>query len=66
MAADPIDEANDLVIRENEQAVENALNRPDEPLPQTGRCHNCGEPVTELFCDADCRDDWERRKRMRR
>ncbi len=32
-------------------------------LPITGHCHNCGEPVQSLthFCDADCRDDYERR-----
>ena len=27
-------------------------------IPPTGRCYNCDEPVTGLFCDADCRDDY--------
>jgi len=32
------------------------------PQP-TGTCHNCGEPVfwPNLFCDLDCRGDWEKR-----
>lgn len=34
-------------------------------LPSVGHCHNCDEPVRagDLFCDADCRDDYERRTR---
>lgn len=33
-------------------------------LPHTGRCHNCDAEVGEsLFCDQDCRDDWQRRER---
>lgn len=37
-----------------------------EPVP-CGQCHNCLEPVGEgaRFCDADCRDDWQQRNRMR-
>lgn len=31
-------------------------------LPATGSCHFCQDPVVEtlLFCDADCRDDFEK------
>jgi hypothetical protein len=31
-----------------------------------GLCHNCHEPVADCaqFCDADCRDDWQARKRV--
>lgn len=31
-------------------------------LPATGDCHNCAAsiPSGALFCDADCRDDYER------
>lgn len=34
-------------------------------LLATGRCYNCEEPVGagRLFCDQDCRDDYERRTR---
>lgn len=32
----------------------------------TGTCHNCSEPLQEgCFCDADCRNDHERRFRAR-
>lgn len=36
--------------------------RPAAALPDTGRCHWCGEATHggRRFCDADCRDDWER------
>jgi hypothetical protein len=32
----------------------------------TGFCYNCEEPVktAALFCDKDCRDDYEHRERM--
>lgn len=35
------------------------------PAP-CGQCHNCLEPVGEgaTFCDADCRDDWQARRRL--
>lgn len=31
--------------------------------PYTGYCYNCGVPVIDprRWCDADCRDDWEKR-----
>ena len=30
-------------------------------LKPCGVCYNCGEPITSgEFCDADCRDDYER------
>lgn len=37
-------------------------------LPYTGRCHNCGEVTGNdmRFCDADCRDDFERRERIKK
>lgn len=34
--------------------------------PEVGYCHNCGESLPAgLFCDADCRDDYEKRERFR-
>jgi hypothetical protein len=35
--------------------------RPAGPVPN-GHCHYCEEPVVPdvPFCDADCRDDWQR------
>ena len=33
-------------------------------LPFCGRCYNCDEPLERgLFCDQDCRSDYERRTR---
>ncbi len=40
-------------------------NRIRNRLPETGFCYNCGEPVkTGLFCDGDCREDYEKRERF--
>lgn len=41
-----------------------ALKRRYKMLPAAGHCHNCGEALARgrLFCDADCRDDWEHRQ----
>ena len=36
-------------------------------LIPTGQCHFCAEPVKEgHFCDADCRDDYEKQEYFRR
>lgn len=37
-------------------------------LVSTGCCHNCEEPVSDqqLFCDADCRDDWDKEQAAKR
>ncbi|EEN5588745.1 DUF2116 family Zn-ribbon domain-containing protein [Salmonella enterica subsp. enterica serovar Mountpleasant] len=41
------------------------LNRERHLLPATGHCYNCGEPIpVGLFCDADCRDDYDKRKKL--
>lgn len=39
--------------------------RREEGPPPTGRCLYCGEEVDppKRWCDAHCRDDWEKRKR---
>lgn len=29
-----------------------------------GTCHNCGEMTDKLFCDSDCRSDYEQRERF--
>ena len=31
-----------------------------EHLLVTGTCYNCGEPCEGLFCDEDCRKDYEK------
>lgn len=37
--------------------------RPD--IPYAGECYNCLEPLNPplRFCDADCRDDYAKRRR---
>lgn len=36
---------------------------PDRPRP-CGTGHNCGEAIEgAAFCDSDCRDDWQLRRR---
>lgn len=37
-------------------------------VPRTGRCLACGEPTDggRLFCDADCRDEYEVTQKRRR
>ncbi len=42
-------------------ALEHVTRRPS--LPYTGNCHNCGDITGggRRFCDADCRDDYEKR-----
>lgn len=35
-------------------------------MPFKGECYNCGAPIERgCFCDADCRDDYERRVRLK-
>lgn len=35
-----------------------------EPVPvRTGRCLNCDEPSLGAFCNAGCREDYERMER---
>ncbi|ECM8010493.1 DUF2116 family Zn-ribbon domain-containing protein [Salmonella enterica subsp. enterica serovar Newport] len=36
-------------------------------LPETGHCHNCGERISAgLFCDGDCREDYDKRAQFNR
>lgn len=52
------------------QIVEQGLDqvRRASRMAATGNCHFCDEEVTpgNLFCDIDCRDDFERENRARR
>lgn len=63
--ADPLDRA----AAETESAVAAALTlrKPEGPIA-TGECHCCGAPLSgELrWCDADCRDDWEKDQELER
>lgn len=39
-------------------------NRREEGPGETGRCLNCGEPVSSgrRWCNAECRDEWQDNK----
>lgn len=58
---DIIDLGSDREQRDREAAI--AAARSFDWLPAAGSCHNCdaAPPPGLRFCDADCRDDWERR-----
>lgn len=40
------------------------LRSSEQQLPAVGCCYNCGSsvPAGARFCDADCRDDWQKRR----
>lgn len=44
-----------------------ASRKPTSPAPN-GHCMSCGDPVPEghRYCDAECREDFEREERMRK
>lgn len=59
---DDIDRAQ--LINENhfKAALQTVLERP--PIPFSGFCLSCGEPVKQRrFCDAYCREDFENRRK---
>lgn len=65
---DPIDRADIEIQRTIDMGIANAraqLNAGPRLSPK-GICYNCDEPFemqdrqVKLFCDADCRDDYER------
>ncbi len=59
--ADPLDVASRLESSEREACLAAARNRP--VMPAVGACYNCGEEIDPglVFCDRDCRDDYEKR-----
>ncbi|MBH3035807.1 hypothetical protein GW643_17260 [Serratia marcescens] len=61
---DEVDIAQEI---ENERISRLLANRTRDSLAFIGMCHNCLEPLAEAhFCDADCRDDYEKRVRFER
>jgi len=66
--ADPVDRAVVEQERLLEEHLRQALKQPVEKLADLGICHNCHEGTTagQRFCDADCRDDYEKRSRSRK
>lgn len=58
---DQIDKANDRALLENEWAILSV--RPSDPLV-CGSCHWCESICDSSFCDAECRDFYDRRQKM--
>lgn len=56
------DQASDTAQFFQEVSIRNALSKSVVGPVATGSCLNCTEPVEKpkRWCDADCRDDWQR------
>ena len=65
--SDIIDNANDLVKLNEELALKAIRNNLKPEAEYTGECLWCSEAVPEpkRWCDADCRNDWEKDKRRK-
>ena len=61
--ADQLDRAQEI----NELHLNLQLKHRKPTLPVTGYCHWCGDiaPADARFCDADCRDDYEKHKAIK-
>ncbi len=62
--SDCVDDANDMC---DLMLSATLANRDLSRLPATGSCLNCCESLPDggRFCDADCRDDYEKREFMK-
>ena len=58
--ADEADVGNEMAEKLNSAYL--SLRKPNGP-EATGKCLHCGEEVGGRWCDADCRDAWEKRQR---
>ena len=58
---DPLDVASSLEAAERDACVMKQRAKPT--MQAVGHCYNCGEGLRAgmLFCDKDCRDDYEKR-----
>lgn len=65
MTYERISDLSDLATAFEGKYLESALSerKPNAPKP-CGHCLNCEAPLPEgrRWCDADCRDDWEKLK----
>ena len=64
---DDADRAAELEDIYREAAVA-AIRRRIEVMPSLGYCYYCGEALRagKRFCDADCRDDYDRHEELQR
>jgi hypothetical protein len=65
--ADIVDRACELEQRLTHAYIEHARNRANE-VEAGGACNYCDEPIAPAlkFCDAQCRDDWQRERDARK
>lgn len=61
--ADIIDRANDKAQDDLERCISAARSPGTSSIHPIGSCHNCLDqlPAGQLFCNCDCRDDWQLR-----
>lgn len=60
-AVDESDQATEQEMMATAWAIKAAQAKVNSGPQPTGNCLHCGEPVENRWCDADCRDDWEKR-----
>lgn len=63
---DAIDLAADAAEQFNENSIQSVRDRAHVKLLHSGACRYCESVVAAplIFCDVECRDDWEREKRI--
>lgn len=66
--ADEVDRGNDQAEMRLQAHIESTRRLAAHGLQPVGECYNCLEPVGEgrVFCDAECREDYDRRDTVRR
>ena len=64
---DDIDKGNHQAELTLQAYIERVRRRVEREVTPTGYCLNCEEQVGphKLFCDTTCRDDYEKRERLR-
>ena len=64
-----MDDADRAAEREDidREAAVAAIRRRIEVMPSLGYCYYCGEALRagKRFCDADCRDDYDRQEKFK-
>jgi hypothetical protein len=64
---DMLDKAQQNIDDLTEYTIKNIRAQTKSSLIFSGFCYYCDETVhsPHIFCDLDCRDDWEREKRLK-
>jgi hypothetical protein len=59
-----MDEA-DYASNEEESFRQHAMRKVTRKLSYRGHCYNCSDECPRLFCDVDCRTDYEKEQAIR-